>query len=51
MWRYWRCVLAQSFMKALLWIVLILAAGYAAYMTNECPKDQTCVSAPQKAKR
>lgn len=50
MWlRYWRCILAQSFLKGLLWFLLLSAVGYAAFKSNDCPKDQTCVQA-QKMK-
>ena len=40
-----RCFVAQGVMKALLWIVLLGAAGYAAYKV-ETRCDGTCVRAP-----
>lgn len=49
MWRYWRCIFAQSVMKALIWIVLISAAGYAAYKASNCPPGDVCAS-PQTMK-
>ena len=41
--RFMRCVLAQGIMRALMWIVLVSAAGYAAYkILPDCPPGQTC---------
>lgn len=40
-----RCFLAQGFMRALMWMALIGAAGYAAYKTvPTCPLGDTCFS-------
>lgn len=49
MLRWWRCFTVQGVAKALLWIVLLGGAGYAAFNKDRCPKDQTCVQA-QKMK-
>jgi hypothetical protein len=51
MLRYWRCILAQSFLKALLWIVLLGAAGYAAFKMSDCPTNQCVDQQKMKGKR
>lgn len=52
MLRWWRCFTFQAIGKALLWIILLGGAGYAAFKTGDCPKDQTCVQEPKmKGKR
>jgi hypothetical protein len=47
--RMMRCWIVQGLGKAVLWIVLIGGAGYAAYSVQKCPDGQTCVQA-QKMK-
>jgi hypothetical protein len=46
--RMMRCWIAQGLGRAVLWVVLLGAAGYAAYKVSDCPQGQTCV---QEAKR
>lgn len=42
--RYWRCVLAQGFLKGLIWVALITGAGYAAFKdADRC--NEVCVKA------
>jgi hypothetical protein len=43
--RTMRCWIVQGMGRALLWMALLGAAGYAAYKTTTpCPDGQTCFS-------
>jgi hypothetical protein len=43
-WRFMRCVVAQGIGRALMWIVLLSAAGAAGYLAaTKCPQGMTCV--------
>lgn len=42
-WRAMRCYVVQGAGRAILWVVLLSAAGYAAYKVSECPSGRTCV--------
>lgn len=41
--RIMRCVVVQGLGRALLWIILLGAAGYAAFNVTTCEKGTTCV--------
>ena len=44
-WRFMRCVVVQGLGRALLWIVMLSAAGTAGYlMATKCPQGMTCAS-------
>jgi hypothetical protein len=43
--RYARCLLAQGLGQAIMWIVLLGAAGYVAYKATKCQEGQVCVDA------
>lgn len=42
-WRFMRCIVAQGIGRALMWVILLSAAGYALYKLPTCPQGQICM--------
>ena len=47
-WRFMRCVVAQGLGRAVMWIILLSAAGAAGYLAaTKCPPGMTCAAEPK----